>query len=118
MLARPSTMKQLTALVVSLWSCSALAAELPRDTFLEEALFAGGARDQVEMDRLVALYHARLDPIVAVVKDQPPQIAAQLLLKHLHASYGGTTAVFKQYVSNQWSVKETLETGIYNCVSS
>jgi len=108
------TMNKLTALVVSLLSCSALAA----DSFLEEALFAAGARDQVEMDRLVALFHSKIDPIVKVVKDQPPQIAAQLLLKHLHVSYGGTTAVFARYEMNQWSVKEALETGVYNCLSA
>lgn len=111
-------MKQLTALVVSLLSCSAFAAQQPRDAFLEEALFAGGAQDMAELDRLVALFHARIDPIVNVVKDQPPQIAAQLLLKHLHVSYGGTTAVLKEYVLHQWSVKEALETGNYNCLSA
>ncbi len=110
-------MKQLTALVVSLLACSAFAAQQPRDTFLEEALFAGGARDQAELDRLVALYHARLDPVADVVKDQPPQIAGWLLLKHLHVSYGGTTAVLEEYDAEAWSVKEALETGRYNCLS-
>jgi hypothetical protein len=96
-----------------------LAAAVPdHSSFLEEALFAGGAHDEAELTRLVALYHRRIDPIVAVVKDQPQQIAAQLLLKHLHVSYGGTEAVLKEYKSAHWSVNEALETGTYNCLSA
>jgi hypothetical protein len=88
------------------------------DSFLEEALFAGGARDASELQRLVALYHQRIDPMVEVVKDQPKEIAAKLLLKHLHVSYGGTTAVLVQYKSDAYSINSALDTGFYNCLSS
>lgn len=104
---------------VSLLSLSAFAGtKPPRDSFLEEALFAGGARDQVELDRLVALFHARIDPMVEVIRDSPPQIAAQLLLKHLHLSYGGTTAVLKEYQLGAFSINQALDTGKYNCLSA
>jgi hypothetical protein len=85
---------------------------------VEQALFAGGARDEAEMTRLRALYHARIDPIVAVVREQPPAIAAQLLLKHLHQSYGGTEAVLKAYKIDASSLKDVLADGSYNCVAA
>ena len=51
------------------------ASPLP-DSFLEEALFAGGARDEADLKRLVAKYHARVDPMVELVRGQSPAIAA------------------------------------------
>src|SRR5450432_2916702 len=110
-------MHSTVTIAVALLSVSAAAA--PRgDAFLEEALFAGGAHDQRELNRLVARYHQRIDPMVEVVRDQPPAIATQLLLKHLHVSYGGTTAVLGEYVTGAFSVNEALDTGRYNCLSA
>jgi hypothetical protein len=88
------------------------------DALLEETLFAGGARTAAEMARSKALYHQRIDPIVAVAEGQPAPIAAELLLRHLHMSYGGTDAVLNEYTSHQYSVVEALETGHFNCLAA
>jgi hypothetical protein len=85
---------------------------------VEQALFVGGAQNEADMTRLRALYHARIDPIVAAVRDQPPAIAAQLLLKHLHQSYGGTEAVLKAYKIDASSISDPLTDGSYNCVAA
>jgi hypothetical protein len=79
---------------------------------LDQALLAGGARDEADLERMRALFHGRVDPIASSLQDASPKEAADHLLRRLHGT------ILRRYVASAWTVRDVLERGDFNCLSA